>query len=467
MYRPFLPALKGEASGPILTGEKISARRNIDQPQEYVTIRLPFSAKGEEAKRLLVTARLFKLCVHKLLDEAKSNPRILHLPKFSYMKHGWNVCKDTFPNLKYARAAAWLVYSMFVSIKALASLDKRIKKRLNIEEARPEDMLKRIELSDWLMFQSEADSAFEGNYSIRLINVNTVSVVTLTYQDIEERKRKLKKGKKKPKISKRIELKVKVSKKYKKLLEELVALAKNKQIGYTAKVYIKDWNVDRNGNLRVYGEVQIGIPYWLYLKHMKRFAKPLGNNIAGIDFNTDRLNLAILKPDGTLVETKTFWFEEVTAKGCLKERARTKIMQAIHNALKYAYYHGVSVVAIEDPEVIGLLRYLWLRNKDRKHRNWNWKVGTFRSSYIKEIARKAELYGMKVISVDPKGTSNSEEHEEVMRKYGLDRHSASAVLIAKRAVEVFRNEKFIISPGERNHGGKHEGDSPGRNYNGS
>ena len=47
-------------------------------------------------------------------------------------------------------------------------------------------------------------------------------------------------------------------------------------------------------------------------------------------------------------------------------------------------------------------------------------------------ALKAPLYGIEVKYVDPKGTTSSEEHGELAKRYGLDRHTASAYLIALR-----------------------------------
>jgi hypothetical protein len=35
-------------------------------------------------------------------------------------------------------------------------------------------------------------------------------------------------------------------------------------------------------------------------------------------------------------------------------------------------------------------------------------------------------YGFKTLLTNPRGTTNSKEHEEAMRRYGLDRHKALA-----------------------------------------
>ncbi|MGC9113415.1 MAG: hypothetical protein ACP5H1_08375, partial [Acidilobus sp.] len=52
---------------------------------------------------------------------------------------------------------------------------------------------------------------------------------------------------------------------------------------------------------------------------------------------------------------------------------------------------------------------------------------------------KALRLGFNVILVNPKGTTNSEEHYKVMREKGLDRRTASAYLIALKGSEVIKN----------------------------
>ncbi|BAN90701.1 hypothetical protein ACAM_1232 [Aeropyrum camini SY1 = JCM 12091] len=48
---------------------------------------------------------------------------------------------------------------------------------------------------------------------------------------------------------------------------------------------------------------------------------------------------------------------------------------------------------------------------------------------------KAPMYSIEVEYVNPKGTTHSREHDIIMRRYGLDRHSTSAYLIALRGIE--------------------------------
>jgi len=45
-----------------------------------------------------------------------------------------------------------------------------------------------------------------------------------------------------------------------------------------------------------------------------------------------------------------------------------------------------------------------------------------------------ELYSLQALS-DPKGTTNSEEHSEAMKRHRLDRHTASAYMIAVKRLK--------------------------------
>ena len=81
------------------------------------------------------------------------------------------------------------------------------------------------------------------------------------------------------------------------------------------------------------------------------------------------------------------------------------------------------------------LKLMWVRGGDRGHENYNHRVMVFRSSIIERIALKAPLYSIRVNYVSPKGTTNSVEHNELMRKYRLDRHTASAYLTALRGLK--------------------------------
>jgi len=54
---------------------------------------------------------------------------------------------------------------------------------------------------------------------------------------------------------------------------------------------------------------------------------------------------------------------------------------------------------------------------------------------------KSLSLGFNVVLVNPKGTTNSEEHEKVMREKGFDRHIASAYLIALKGLGMLNDIK--------------------------
>ena len=121
------------------------------------------------------------------------------------------------------------------------------------------------------------------------------------------------------------------------------------------------------------------------------------------------LAVAIVNKYGRLRDAKTFWFKDVSRKGYSKRKARILIGMAVHEMLKYAYHHGVKTLFLENLEVLGKLKLLWIRNGRRLYKNYNWKVMTFRSSIVEMIAIKAPLYAVKVDYASPRGTTNSKE----------------------------------------------------------
>ena len=225
--------------------------------------------------------------------------------------------------------------------------------------------------------------------------------------------------------SERITVKPTIPKNYKLLLDKIL---EEKQ-KHTARIVIKDYGVRKN-RIWIHGEIQLTIPLDFYYKYMTRYRKNKGNLYGGVDDNMDRINLAIVDGEGRLRDIYTFWFRETTARGYPRHRARSVIGMKVHEMLKYAYYHGVKMLFLEKPDVLGRLRLLWIRNGKRLHKNYNWKVATFKSSIIEMITMKVPLYSIKVSYVDPRGTTSSKEHDKIMKKYRLDRHTASAYLIA-------------------------------------
>ncbi len=363
---------------------------------EYITLRLPFHVTGEKARLVYWTAWLCKLCAHRLLESVKQNPLLANLSQYDFIKIGRKVCYNVIPNRRYIDGISILIHASLQSAKALKV-----------------DVTK-LELKSWLLFQSEAEPWARGNLNIQFTKDKTVRVLVFE----------------KDKSTRKITVKPVIPKGYARLIRTLVDKAFRKKIGYPARVYITHYG---DGLEHLYGEIQIMVKYSFYLEVMKRYEKPLGNNIAGIDVNVDRINLVVINRSGDIVWRYTAKFPQVVSRGYPRKSAWSVIGEAIHKVLKNAYSHGASVIAIENPEIIGHLRYYWIRNGDRKSKNYNYKISIFRNSIIERIIWKAPLYGLQAIPVNPRGTTHSETHEYIMRRYGLDRHTASAYLIALKA----------------------------------
>jgi len=359
----------------------------------YVTVTAGFNASGEEAKLLLSTAWLFKIATHRVLSIAQNTPA-LPASKIAWKNTFRRIAYEVIPNRRYADSATVLVMGIYESCRQLG---------VNFKE---------VELGDWLMFQQSEKEYPPRNITLKYIDEAWVTV--LGYEGRRER----------------IKLKVSISGAFRRLLE---AILREKQ-PYNPRIVLKSWNT-RGGKLYVKGELHLAIPLDFYYKHMKRFEGNHGKLYGGVDVNSDRVNLAVVDDNGRLRDTYTFWFREATARGYPKRRARSVIGMRLHEMLRYAYHHGVKMLFLENPDVLGRLKLLWVRNGRRLGRNYSWRVMTFRSSIIEMIALKAPLYSIKIGYVDPRGTTHSEEHDEVMRRHGLDKHTASAYLIALKGLK--------------------------------
>jgi len=366
----------------------------------YVTIRLPFHADGVVARRILSTAWLTKIVAHRVLRIVKENPLYLQLPEKRFIKNLRSVGYEVLPNRRYVDGILKLVYSTLRSAHAL-KIDAR-----------------QVELKQWLLFQSDGEPYARGNLNIRLLEPWRVRVLTFGYDHSSEY----------------VELEVVVPKGWRKLIEVLIEKAGRKEVGYPARIYISDYGMGKNG-LHIAGELQVMVSYSLYYEVMKRFDSPLGDLVAGIDVNVERLDVAVVSPSGRLKAVKTFWLDGSVHMGVKRSRAWSIIGGAMHEMLWWLYHSGVSTIYLENPEIIGYLRYYWIRNSERRGRKWNWKVSMFRNSVIERITWKAPLYALNVRYVDPRGTTRSREHNEIMKKFGLDRHLASAYLIALKELK--------------------------------
>jgi len=344
-------------------------------------------------KLLLSTARLFRLCVlhlhRRILDD---NPRITSLIALKRMYR--RELQGILPNRRYVDGAVTLLYAVYESAQMLGV------------------PLSEVEFRNWLLFQQS-----EREYPCRNITFQedyTFKVTVLDYGG----------------ESHRIILSPTIPESYIQILSKIL---EGRQ-PYIARIVLKGFGESR-GILWVHGEIHLSIPYSFVLEHFRRYERNYGRLYAGADINVDRVNLAVVDRYGRLRDTKTFWFEEASWKGCPRQRAWSIIGMAVHGMLRYAYSHGVKTLFLENPEVLGYLKTLWIKKGERKSNNYNYRVQIFRSRIAERIAMKAPLYSIEVEYVNPKGTTKSEGHDEAMRRYGVDRHTASAYLIALRGIE--------------------------------
>jgi hypothetical protein len=360
---------------------------------DYLTLKLPFNVDGDVARELFSTAWLFKIAARRVLDVAK-HQEVLPGSKIGWVNMFRQFAYEIIPNRRYADGAITLVMGIYESCRSLG-VDFRS-----------------VELSDWLMFQ-QSELEYPSR-SITLKQNHEFHVTTIKYNG----------------STGRVVVKPTVPRNYRELLNAVLF----ERIKHMGRVVVTDYGV-RGSQLWVRGEVQVTVPMDVYYERMARHKKNSGKLIGGVDVNTDRVNLAIIDESGELIDHKTFWFSETSRKGYSGHSAWSIIGMRIHKMLDYAYHHGVRILFLENPEVLGRLKLMWIRSGDRNHENYNHKVSIFRSSIIERIAMKAPLYSINIKYVSPRGTTNSEEHDKLMRKYRLDKHTASAYLTALKGLK--------------------------------
>jgi len=215
-----------------------------------------------------------------------------------------------------------------------------------------------------------------------------------------------------------------LGKEYLPLLHELEELAERKEEGYGAVISFKH-----------YPMIHLQVPLWLYLKH---FSSPKPNGyglVAGFDLNSDRLNVVVVNKDGKVIAIKTFWYSDVTRPGFPKGKAMALRLNALSEALNFLSRVGVDYVVFED-------LFLVKKRKFTTSKSGNRKVSHFaKKQLLTHGVIKSLRLGFNVVLVNPKGTTNSEEHDRVMREKGFDRHTASAYLIALKGLGMLNDIK--------------------------
>lgn len=222
-----------------------------------------------------------------------------------------------------------------------------------------------------------------------------------------------------------IKAKALFGRKYIPLLRELMMLCGRRGEGYGARI------VFRNGRL----EIHVSVPLYLYLKHFSLPRREGYGLVAGLDLNSDRVNMAVIDGNARIVALRTAWFPEVTLHGFPRDKARDIRLKRLKELLRYASRIGVNYVVFEN------LFNVKRRGKVRSP-SGNRRIARFaRKELLQHGLLMALKLGLTPILVDPRGTTHSREHGEVMKKRGLDRHMASAYIIAIRGLEVIINHE--------------------------
>jgi len=380
----------------------------------YRTIILPFTVYDREAELLLYTASLWKAGVQHVLNLIKERGE--HELKTSLIRFKAKYYREAYkliPNKYYAESCCELVYEIGKSYLSLREYwGRKLGRKLPVE-------LQDIELSDWIMFESRGDRYAKGNPNIRLLDLEHVKVKVF---GVDKRSYSIELWVGKPK-----------SRRFRCILEELIGLANSRQVGYNARVYIRDASENA-----VKGDVQVAVPFTVYSKYYSTLFSENYNPkyVLGFDVNYDRVNAVLVNLNGEVRYMETLDLTKYVTHGRRWKDARAYTIQWLHKLFNgIAMEYGEFMVSVEDPEVLGMLKLKWIVLGGRKHSDYNCRVARFTSSLSEAILDTAGKLGVRTVKVDPKGTTSSREHEYFMRKCGLDKHMASAYMIALRGLK--------------------------------
>mgnify|MGYP001773136858 CR=1 FL=1 len=209
------------------------------------------------------------------------------------------------------------------------------------------------------------------------------------------------------------------------MIRELVELARKKVDGYGARI------VFRSGRV----ELHLSVPLYLYVKYLGLPRRNGYGLIVGFDLNSDRINMVMIDGDGRIVSLKSKMFPEVTLHGFPRNKAKDIRLRSLKELLKYARNIGVDYVVFENLFII--------KKRGRvRSPSGNRRIAHFakRQLLMHGIIASMRL-GLTPVLVDPRGTTRSEEHDKVMKERGLDRHMASAYIIAHRGLKVIKNHE--------------------------
>jgi hypothetical protein len=125
----------------------------------------------------------------------------------------------------------------------------------------------------------------------------------------------------------------------------------------------------------------------------------------------------------------------VVSHGFPKDKAKALRLNVLSESLIFLSRVGVDYVVFED-------LFLVKRRRFTRSRSGNRKITRFanRQLLVHGVIKSLRL-GFNVVLVNPKNTTNSEDHDKVMWEKGFDRHTASAYLIALKGLGMLNDIK--------------------------
>ncbi len=388
----------------------------------YRTVELRIKLEEELAKYALLTAKLWRQGVEEVWKYMLKHLDIVFMSSKQFAEKSYKLAYKHIPHKYYARKCCELCYEV---AKSLLELSKFFLEECEDHWEWYVTKLHEVKFGNWKMFESRADASKKGNLCIRLLSLDKIQLKLFTnkqdYRDFVVSARP-------PKDRKR-----------KVVLAKVLELALDKKLGYDAKFYIDGW---RDG--KVFARVQITVPLWLWSEIMQQFSYSKSRHVeyvVGVDINSDRLNFILIDEYGNIVDKYTLWLTKVKSMHGYRKKdlvglVGKEFVKLIGKWCRYSF-----ALAVEDPERLSRAVLRFIKLKLRGSAYYNWKVMTFSAWLAETLMQIAERYGVPTIPVNPWGTTHSEEHDEIMRKFGLDRHMASAYIIAKRALTQLKQDK--------------------------
>jgi len=202
------------------------------------------------------------------------------------------------------------------------------------------------------------------------------------------------------------------------LINELVEKALSKKLSYTANIVFRDGKP----------YLHVSVLMELYLKYFRK-VRAKGKLIVSFNLNNDRTDMVVVDKLGIIRGVKTGWFPEIISHGFPRGKAHASRLQALVKLLDCAYHQGVKKVLFEDLERIKKPKYIRSRRANRKITRFP------KRKLLEHEMVMAMKCGSKVHLVNLAYTSRIEER--IGGKFGLDRHTASAYLLALKYLGVF------------------------------